>query len=257
MQLEIDGIKAKIENALQSLAEQRGTDWAAKIRPIIYANLDRGRVQGFIEEDIDLVDDYVQRVANKYEALNPVIYELQMKRSSKVWGPLFEKMLKWAYNFLKKHSFNEEMVTRDSAAECATEAAVIILNAYFPYDTELEPWVQVILQHACQKFIQKSKGPAKLEESLDGPDDKSDRLMDPTAQDKVSQQDLRSTLSEAMKELPESRREVIELVYFQGFSSEEIARKMKKSVGAIYNLHFNALRELRKILDRNRDNLNG
>jgi DNA-directed RNA polymerase specialized sigma24 family protein len=37
---------------------------------------------------------------------------------------------------------------------------------------------------------------------------------------------------------------------------DEIAKKMGKTVGAIYSLRFNALNDLRKILSRNRDNLN-
>jgi len=257
MPLKIDDIKAEIEKELEDLAIQKGSDLAEKIRPILYTNLDRGRIQVFIEGNVDLINNYVQHVTDRYEILNPVLHELQVIRSNKAWDPLFEKMLKWAYNFLKKRCLNENMVTRENAAECATEAAVIILKAYFPYDTELDPWTQVILHHACQKFIRKNNRPTKLETSLDELESEFEKLRDPTVQEKVIQRDLHLTLSLAMKELPESRRELIELMYFHGFSVGEIAEKMGKSVGAVYNLHFNALHELRKILGRNRDNLNG
>ena len=72
----------------------------------------------------------------------------------------------------------------------------------------------------------------------------------------MQQKDLQRTLLEIIAQLPPSRREVIELIYFRELSPKEVAKIMKKSVGAIYNLHFNALQDMQKILSENRDIFN-
>ena len=75
-------------------------------------------------------------------------------------------------------------------------------------------------------------------------------------QDQEYQKDLQGDLLAAISKLSDSRRQVIELIYFDEFSPVEIAARMKKSVGAIYSLQFNALNDLRKILGNNRNNIN-
>jgi RNA polymerase sigma factor (sigma-70 family) len=256
MPLETDDIKEVIEKALQALSERGSAELAGSLRPILYTNLDRKRIQVSIEGDRERIFEYVQLVADKFQLLSPILYEIQVARSDKLWEPLLERMRKWAYNFLKRTSYNVNMVTSDNAMDCAAEASITLLNAYFPYDVDLDPWMHVIVQHTCQKFIRKNKGPAAHEESLDDIQDFLDKIRDPSSLDKERQRELLQILLEAMDKLNETRREIIELMYFQGLSPKEIAEKTGKSAGAIHSLHFNALRDLRKILSGKGDNLN-
>ena len=136
------------------------------------------------------------------------------------------------------------------AEECATEAALRILDAHFPYDTEFEPWAYTIVSMSCLRFFRdgtkKSVIPpqnlVELDEEL--PDLDTARLMEGTDQ---------SDLLDAISELPDARRQVIQLHYFKGMSLPEIANTLGKSAGATHSLHFNALRDLRKILGKNRN----
>jgi len=81
-------------------------------------------------------------------------------------------------------------------------------------------------------------------------------LTDPTHHKREYLDDIRSVLLEAISQLSDSREQVIKLTYFKGLSPKEAAEKMEKSIGAIYNLRFYALEDLRKILGKNRNSIN-
>jgi RNA polymerase sigma factor (sigma-70 family) len=252
---ETEEIKAEIENALGILSDQRGEDFTARIRPILYANLDRGRIQGFIEGEIGRVQDYVLRVAEKYDNLSPYMKKLQSEESTNVWEPLIIKLQGWAYNYLRNNML--DLHPLDIAQECANEAAITILGAHFPYDTEFEPWAHVLVKNICSKFIHKAtKGTTIPRQSTIHIDDNLESLKDPQYEQQERQQDLQDDLLEAIAKLSNGRRQVIVLKYLQEYSLDEIAQKMGKSIGAIYCLHFNALSDLRKILSKNEDNVN-
>jgi RNA polymerase sigma factor (sigma-70 family) len=256
MTLDIEDIKAEMEIALGTLSEQRGNEIAVRIRSILYTNLDRGRIQGFIEGEIDRVQDYVWRVVDKYISLNPYIKELQKEGAANAWEPLIKKLQSWAYNSLRNDVV--DMPPLENAQECANEAAITILGAHFPYDTDFEPWAYVIVKNICSKFIRKAtKKSAVPQQSIIHIDDALDPIKDPQFEQQEYQKDLQDDLFVAISQLSNGRRQVIELKYLQDFSLDEIAKKMRKSIGAIYCLHFNALNDLRKILSKNKDNLNG
>jgi len=241
-------IVCEIEKALRSLEENGGAQSVAKIRPVLYANLDRKRVENFIGDDISRVAEYVQRVADHYTRLNPYITAIQDARSDDAWLPLFKSMRQWAYNFLLRKNFVPGLSTAAIAEECATAAAVNLLDANFPYDIEFEPWAHVIVTNACLRFFRdgtkKSVIPpqniVELDEKLPGPNDIS-----------LDIQDNKDDLLIALSLLSDARRQVIQLHYLDELPLPEAARVMGKSVGAIHSLHFNALQDLRKILSEN------
>jgi len=252
----IEDIKAEMENALGILSEQKGNEIAMRIRSILYTNLDRGRIQGFIEGEIDRVHDYVWRVAEKYMNLSPYINEIQNEGAVNAWEPLIKQLQRWAYNFLRNDVV--DMPPLENAQECANEAAITILGAHFPYDTDFEPWAYVIVKNVCSKFIRKATKKSTVpQQSIIHIDDTLDTIKDLQFEQQEHQKDLQDDLFEAIAQLSNGRRQVIELKYLQDFSLNEIAPKMGKSIGAIYCLHFNALNDLRKILSKNKDNLNG
>lgn len=257
MTFPVEDIKAEIENSLIKLSERKGVEIAGRIRPIIYTNLDRGRIQSFIEGDFNLINDYVWRVADEYTKLSPQIVKLQVERSTTVWEPLFKKMVIWAFNYFTKKGFTADRTTQEITMECATEAAINILRAHFPYDTDLEPWVCVVVQNTCRKYIRGINKKSTIpQQNIINLDETLSNIKDPAIQDQEYNRNLQGELLEAIAKLSAARRQVIEFVYFDELSPGEIAGRMGKSIGAIYNLQFNALQDLRKILSRNRNNIN-
>jgi RNA polymerase sigma factor (sigma-70 family) len=259
MSLESEKIQGRLKEALNTLAETEGDGLARQLQPILLANLDRGRVHSFLEGNPGRIPDYVRRVAEAYTSLNPYLHKLQTERSAEAWGPLFERMQTWAYNFFLRKNFARDNRTREIAVECATEAAVSLLNAHFPYDTEFEPWAHILVQNTCRKYIQhafrKSEVPQDKKVDLDD----SDNLASPNEElleMDALQREAGHEIMEAMKQLSEARRQVIQAIYFDEMEPEETARRMGRSVGAIYSLQFQALKDLRKILSTIRDRLN-
>jgi RNA polymerase sigma factor (sigma-70 family) len=258
MQSHIEEFKAEIEKALESLVKEGNEEVANQIRPILFANLDRGRIHGFTEDEIERVQEYANRVFQTYTDLNLYVHSVQIERSTIVWDPLFKQMQTWAYHFFLGKNFYPGEATQEIALGCATEAAINLLNAYFPYDADFEPWVCVIVQNTCLKWIKKETGKSVIpSQNIVEIDEALDNLEDPALLEERYQTDLAGDLLDAVAKLSNERRQVIELFYLNDLSPDEIAKKMGKSVGAIYNLKFNALNDLRKILNRKGDNING
>jgi RNA polymerase sigma factor (sigma-70 family) len=258
MPLQHHDLKTAIELALESLSSQLSAELVTSIKPILMTNLDRERPQRFIEGDISRIPSYVSRVAEKFQILNTFIHQVQVEGLVEVWEPLIRKMQSWAMRFLVKKGYQDNANTRESAKDCANDAARNLLVAYFPYDTDFEPWARVIVHYACLKFIRSDATQIPvIDESLDVLEDtlvsKDDN---PSSPNGIGSSDKESDLLKAISQLSDVRREVIELRYFQGFTLPEIAVRMGKTVRAIYSLHFYALQDLRKILKRFRDNLN-
>jgi len=257
MSLEPEKIQREIDESLEALAQSRGDRLAGRIRSILMTNLDRGRVQVFIGGRAGLISAYVARVADRFTELNGLLHRLQVERSPEAWEPLFERMQTWAYNFFLRKGFSAGRGTQEIAVECAAEAALNLLPAHFPYDTDFDPWAHIIVQNACRKYIdrafRKSAIPdnriVELEDKLVGPDE---LLLEGQA----LQNELGSEVQAALAQLSEARRTVLQSLYFDELAPQEVARKMGKSLGAIYSLQFHALRDLRKILSTIRDSLN-
>jgi len=251
LSLEREQIQHELEKALESLAESKGDGLVRQIRPILLANLERGRVERFLEGSLDRMPAYVAWVAEEFSALHGYLHQLQHERSAEVWTPLYERMQTWAYNFFLRKGFSAGMQTQEIAGECASEAAVNLLHAYFPYDNDFDAWAHIIVQNACRKYIErafkKSAVPdgqiVDLDDNLVGAND-------------LLTGELGEELVNALAQLTKARREVIQHLYLDELPAEEVARKLGKSVGAIYSLQFHALEDLRKILGRNTDKFN-
>ena len=257
MTLQPEVIKAEIEKSLDALADQEDADFVRKIKSILLTNLDRGRIQKFIEGDIGNIQAYVARVADGYESYSQLVNKLQNDNAHEEWEELLEKMQLWAFNFLIRNGYRVESATQEIAEECAVEAAIQILNAYFPFDVSFHSWARVIVQHTCLKYFRKKTKKSVVQDSkLVDIDGMHNFLTDPTHHQREYLDDIRSDLFEAISQLSDSRKQVIELTYFKGLSPKEAAEKMGKSIGAIYNLRFYALEDLRKILGKDRNNIN-
>ena len=250
-------LRLALEEALQALRTTGGEDLARQIKPILLANLDRGRVQYFVDDGKGSVADYVALVADRFTRLSGYLRQLQTERSPEAWEPLFERMQAWAYNFLLRKGFTADQSALDAADECSTDAAVNLLTAHFPYDADFDAWAHILVHNTCRKFMaagfKKSVVPdarqVDLEEELVEPDEILLEI-------RTLQQETRHEILAALGQLSEARRSVIWYAYFEEMKPEEIAQKLGKSIGAVYSLQFHGLQDLRKILTGIRDRLN-
>lgn len=249
--MEMDALHDQLDQALKQLAEIRGEELARQIKLILLANLDRGRIHRFVEGDPARVAAYVWRVADGFSNLQAYLHQLQTEQDPEAWAPLYKRMQTWAYNFFLRKNFFAGDHTREIAIECATEAALNLLNSHFPYDTSFDPWAHILVQNACRKFIQKSlkKSTVPQEKQVELEDDLVN-LNDPPLEAQMLMAELGAELESALAQLSEARSSVIRMLYFDEMEPEEIAKKLGKSAGAIYSLHFNALEDLRKILNK-------
>jgi RNA polymerase sigma factor (sigma-70 family) len=166
-------------------------------------------------------------------------------------------MVTWAYNYFLKKGFRADTTTQETATECATEAAMNILRAHFPFDSDFAAWACVTVQNTCRKYIREATKKSIIpQQNIVDLDETLSELKDPAHQNQEYLKDLRGDILEAIAKLSAARRQVVELIYFTEMSPGEIAQRLNKSIGAIYSLLFNALHDLRKILSENRNNTN-
>ncbi len=232
----------------------------AALEPILLRNHARGRVRYFLkhQENGDL-EDYIRRVADYYEQLHEYIHQIQQERRAEVWEPIYKKLHSWAFGRLQqKGLLIEEIRRHQHHVHCATEAAVRILHAHFPYDTGFEPWAFVIVEHMVNKHIarlmkerQKEQNIVSVDQWETGPDMLRDQITS-LFHEQIAD---KSELLDAIAQLPSlAQQQLILRRYFDGWSFKQIAAEQGKTVNAIYRLHYEALANLRKILRSKRDN---
>lgn len=255
--LDSEAIIAEIENSLLTLASQEDAMFVMKARSILLTNLDRGRMQKFIEDDIKNVQAYVQKVVSGYKEFCQPIKRLQEDHSPEVWTDLLKKMQLWAFNYLIRKGYRADSTTQEIAEECVNDAAIQLLNAYFPFDTHFDAWAHVIVLNTCRKYFRREQKLSNVQDSqLVDLETVENYLKVPAHSEREWLEHIRNILFVALAQLSPARREVIELTYLEALPPNEIAEKMGKSIGAIYSLRFYALEDLRKILEKNGNNLN-
>ncbi|MFN8597860.1 MAG: RNA polymerase sigma factor [Anaerolineae bacterium] len=238
-----DQIESNLEQILSAVAQQRGVQFAAALRPILFANLERGRIDFYLDGQAQAqLHDYVGRVADYYDRLSPYLYNIQQAKSPEVWEALSQTLRQWAYGILwQAPGLIADL--NQLAAEYADAAAEKILTAYFPYDTEFEPWAYVLVRNVCRQLLRREHPSLEL---LD--DERLVQTPDLAQADDTRRRDLRRDLLVAIEQLSsDARRQMIVLHYFQGYTLPDIAVRLNKTMSAVYKLHFDALAELRKI----------
>lgn len=252
-----EAVIIEIEGALAKLAAQENPVFVMRIRSILLTNLDRGRLHHFIEDDILRVRLYVQKIVDNYRQFAPRLQKLQNDHCPQTWTALLQKMQQWTFSYLARHGFRTDANTQAIAEGLTNEAAIQLLNAYFPFDAHFDAWVHVIINNTCRKYFRSNlKESAIQENQLVDIEPFHNILRDEAYAEKEHQSELQEIIREALTQLSDARREVIELTYLQGLSNKDAAERMGKSIGALYSLRFYALEDLREILGKNRNNDN-
>jgi RNA polymerase sigma factor (sigma-70 family) len=236
-----------IETSLRDLPSDR----IDTIRSVIYKNIARGRLTKFTENKPERVKEYVLRVANLYNQLHEYVHLVQVERDEIIWESLYEHLLQWVTKIFIRKGFDPSIIINELSTAQASESGIAILNAYFPYDTDFEPWAFIVVQNTCLKYMRNCLNPPDIPlQKTEDLDEILEIIVGDTGQEeKIISRDSGTLLLNAVDKLSNNRKSVIRDFYLNGLSSEEIAEKLGKTKSAVYSLHFNALHDLRKILE--------
>jgi RNA polymerase sigma factor (sigma-70 family) len=243
-------LRPLLEKALQELSETEEPQLVAAIMPVIWTNLSRGRIQSFLNgHENPTPDHYVKRVATCYEKFHSQVAALQENHSPEAWQKTQPRLIQAAYHYFQRCDFAASPATWEMAEECASEAAARMLTAHFPYDVDFDPWMFTLLRYVCVAklksfFRNPTQDLSELEESLTDSAILTGRKIENIMA-------MLKDLKDGYEKLSPARQEVIRLYYFEGRSFAEIAEALGKSIGAIHQLHFHALRELEKFIKKN------
>jgi RNA polymerase sigma-70 factor (ECF subfamily) len=131
----------------------------------------------------------------------------------------------------------------EAAADIAAEVFLRLLNALHagrPPQTTLRGWLYGVAAHQVADYWRGHRTPVELSDTL--PDGRS---VAGEVEDRLRRGDVRR----ALQRLTEEQQQVLALRFGDGFSVEESATVMGKSVTATKALQFRALEALRRHLD--------
>ena len=234
-----------LKQELQQVMEERGPDFAFTIGHIIWNNLAHNRLQHLSVTSAE----YVRRVESYYDEWYQYLNQLQQEDNQEEWGLLFDKLTRWAYSGLRRSPLqldNQLMV--DMSQEIAADIAARLKTEAFPYDVDFDAWIYSQVRFGYLQRIRGWKADLVYDsaDDLDKWDERDVSLADPTAHQAFGQFEQREELLQAMAYLSEKQRQFLQLFYFDSMSFTEIAEEMQVSKNALYKLHFDALRGLRK-----------
>lgn len=252
MKRDRQAFREEVNCVLEDVAQKHGTAFADCIRPIIDANEEKGRLAYFLEGDsTKTASDYVWFVVDGYLQWHALLEQIQQERSESVWEPLRDKLVHWTYHFLLRKGFHPGKETLRTAEEYVTEVAIAILHADFPYDTELDAWLQQIVIYICCNQIEVWKRQEEIGKKLaqELADEKVLKVGNGGIEHQVTFGEESLRVYQAIWKLKNPKmRQVVWLRYYGEFSSQEIAEIIGSSYRYVDKLHWQAKQLLGKIL---------
>ncbi len=244
--------RLSLTQTLDNLRSDLGKTQVDALHPILRINEQRGRFSRYLHlNPQETAESYVAQVIAYYKTDHYHLDQIQRQKNSDLWEPLIEKIRQWGYRFLGRWHLDE--ATRISYTdEIAQEASLEIVRAHYPYDCEFDAWACKITHHVTSKYMQRHGSSAQLNE-VDLADvaewfQGSGESLTPDLEDQFA---TRQFLLNAVEQLSENQKFVIWHFYFEGLPLPQIAKKLDVSINTIYKRHFDALKQLRKIIGVN------
>ena len=223
-----------------------------ELRPILHINEQRGRPRRYLQlHPQESIESYILQVAHYYERDGGYLKQIQQQKAPEVWEPLLNKIRQWSYCFLGRWQLEKSTRLR-YAVEIAQEAGLQIVRSHYPYDCEFDAWACKITHYASSKYMQRHKPSPVVEEfDLSEADEWLQNLADLSEGSLEELLFTKQLLLDAIEQLSEKQKEVILRFYFEGCPLSQIADDSDISANVIYKRHFDALKQLRKILEEN------
>jgi RNA polymerase sigma factor (sigma-70 family) len=136
------------------------------------------------------------------------------------------------------------------AQEIVHDSFAALWNAPEAYDPSRGPFRSFLLSLVHHRAVDAVRREERLRQrerrANPGPDPVEDVVE--TVVEEARLADRRRTVREALQELPEEQRRTLELMYFDGWTQERIARETGVPVGTVKSRAWTAMRRLREAL---------
>jgi RNA polymerase sigma-70 factor (ECF subfamily) len=160
----------------------------------------------------------------------------------------YESCLKQLSIVLRRFLANR-MRSSDLIEDVLQETLLAIHQARHTYqpDRPLGPWVYAICRHRMIDFLRKHRRVSRREEPLPNEFD----FPDPATLKRFEPQ-MEARLTEALKELPQQQRNVIECLKWQDLSVKETAQRLGLSESTVKISAFRGYQTIRRMLEVSR-----
>lgn len=147
-----------------------------------------------------------------------------------------DQLVRFAYGYVKNAAAAED-ITAD------VFAALFVKGKGFGEDQAVRGYLYKAVRSRCIDYLRRHRREVPLEDlenvlSCSGPEDWAHR------------RERNETLYICIQQLPSQYREVILLTYFAGFSLEQVARTLHKTMRQVYNLHSRSKTALKELLQK-------
>ena len=137
---------------------------------------------------------------------------------------------------------------RDDAEDLLQEVFVQVWRQAANYSQERgspEAWIVNI---ARSRAIDKLRAKRRMEDAFVLTDDPARAESPENVESQAAESEARLTMSNALANLPEAQRRVLELAYFDGLSQSEIADRLKEPLGTVKTRMRSGIQRLRDLL---------
>ena len=147
-----------------------------------------------------------------------------------------DSLVRFAYSYVKDSAVAEDM------AEDAF-ATLFFKGRRFDSENQLRAYLYKVTRNRCIDHLRRHRGEVPLA-------DVENVLHSPDAETMAFRKERDEILYVCMQALPQQYREVLQLTYFDGFSLQQTASLMRKTMKQVYNLHDRAKTALRELLQK-------
>ena len=142
------------------------------------------------------------------------------------------------------------MLRDDRLAEDAVQEAFLTVwrtaAAFSAERAKATTWILTLVHRRAVDLVRREQ--RRRAEPLDASGGAEDAAS-PSAEDDAWLQFERERVQNALRQLPDTQREAIELAYYGGFTQSELAERLGEPLGTIKSRMFAGLARLRELLD--------
>ena len=221
-----------------------------RITHIVCKNMARGRLKVFLDagRERDL-EEYIRYVVGSYRRQRAKVEGLQFERDDGLWQVFYQEVEDWVFDYLISRGFVPNEGTFRLVQDYRSCAVEQLMLAHFPYDISFECWARTVVQHVCRKQIGRAMCHKRLcDKQMVGLEQWQSGAVYRSHEEELVALTLSDGLLAALQELPTNYRVVIQLHDLCDMDYQEIADVMNKTLRAVYNMHYKAMKRLREIL---------
>lgn len=147
-----------------------------------------------------------------------------------------DELVRFAFGYVKSEALAEDVVSD-------VFAALYMKAKHFAAEDQLRPYLYKMTRNRAIDRLRRQRREVPLEEA-------EAALSVPSAEVLLIHKERDEILYRSLSRLPLQYREVLELMWFDGFSQAQTASILNKSAKQLYNLHARAKLALKELLEK-------